>query len=66
MHWVTILVVVMLLCSLQSEIDQLEEQIDQEVQSYMVFRKYVKLLVDSQEVIIIYHVQGNFGRGNLQ
>jgi len=57
MHWVTFLVVVMLLllCSLQSEIDQLEEQVDQQahkIQRFKVYREYMERVLEySQEVI---------------
>jgi len=71
MDWVTFLVVVMLLlCSLQSEIGQLEEQVDQQahkIQRYKVYREYMERVLEySQEVIIIYLVEGNFGRKKLR
>ena len=70
MQWITFLVVVMLLCSLQSEIDQLEEQVDQQahkIQRYKVYREYMERVLEySQEVIIIYLVEGDFGRKKLR
>jgi len=61
MDWVTFLVVVMLLlllCSLQSEMGQLEEQVDQQahkIQRYKVYKEYMeRVLEHSGEVIIIY------------
>ena len=45
----------LLLCSLQSEIDQLEEQVDQQahkIQRYKVYREYMERVLEySQEVI---------------
>ena len=51
------LLLLLLLCSLQSEIDQLEEQVDQQahkIQRYKVYREYMERVLEySQEVIII-------------
>ena len=45
----------LLLCSLQSEIDQLEEQVDQQahkIQRFKVYREYMERVLEySQEVI---------------
>ena len=47
----------LLLCSLQNEIDQLEEQVDQQahkIQRYKVYREYMEQVLEySQEVIIL-------------
>jgi len=50
-----------MLCSLQSEIDQLEEQVDQQslkIQRYKVYREYMERVLEySQEVYIILQIK---------